>query len=60
MTKRQKIDAARECRLWVSQIIIPAATVIVTAMTIPEVRQSVSNKYEEVRYKLKSRLKNKN
>lgn len=59
MTKRQKIDAAREARLWVSQIIIPAATVFATVMTIPEVRQNVTIKYQEVKQNLKSKFKKK-
>ena len=57
MTKRQRIDASREARLWISQIIIPTATVIVTALSIPEVRQAATIKYEEVKQKLKSKIK---
>lgn len=43
MTYKQ-IEAAREIRLWIGQIIVPAATVTVAAMTIPEVRQMIAAK----------------
>lgn len=56
MTYKQ-IEGAREVRLWISQIIIPAATVAVTAMTIPEVRQTVAAKANEVRSKIENRMK---
>lgn len=55
MTYKQ-IEAAREVRLWISQIIVPAATVAVTAMTIPEVRQMIAAKADSVKYKIKSKI----
>lgn len=55
MTYKQ-IEAAREVRLWIGQIIIPAATVAVTAMTIPEVRQMIAAKADSVKYKIKSKI----
>lgn len=42
--KRKNIDAMREVRLWVGQIIVPAVTVVGSAMVIPEVRQAVATK----------------
>lgn len=51
MTRRQ-IDASRERRLWISQIIMPALTLAVTSMGIPEVREFVKETTRKVRYKL--------
>lgn len=55
MTYKQ-IEAAREVRLWIGQIIVPAATVAITAMTIPEVRQMIAAKANSVKYKIKSKI----
>jgi hypothetical protein len=55
MTYKQ-IEAAREVRLWIGQIVVPAATVAVTAMTIPEVRQMIAAKADSVKYKIKSKI----
>lgn len=55
MTYKQ-IEAAREIRLWIGQIVVPAATVAVTAMTIPEVRQMIAAKADSVKYKIKSKI----
>lgn len=56
MTRRQ-IDASRERRLWISQVIIPSLTLVATAMTIPEVRETVKAKANEIRFKIESRMK---
>ena len=56
MTRRQ-IDASRERRLWISQVIIPSLTLVATAMAIPEVRETVKAKANEIRFKIESRLK---
>ena len=39
--KYKHIEAAREARLWIGQIVIPLATVGLTLMSIPEVRNTV-------------------
>lgn len=57
MTYKQ-IEAAREIRLWIGQIIVPAATVTVAAMTIPEVRQMIAAKADSVKCKIKSKINN--
>ena len=54
MTYKQ-IEAAREVRLWIGQIIVPAATVAVTAMTIPEVRQAIATKAKSVKQNIESK-----
>lgn len=56
MTRRQ-IDASRERRLWISQVIIPSLTLVATAMAIPEVRETVKAKANEIRFKIESRMK---
>lgn len=51
MTRKQ-IDQSREIRLWVGQIVIPAFTLVATAMSIPEVRQKAMDKYHQVKQKI--------
>lgn len=45
--KRKHIEAAREVRLWIGQIIVPAVTLAATTLAIPEVRQAVAAKANE-------------
>lgn len=52
MTYKQ-IETMREIRLWIGQIVVPAATVAATTLMIPEVRQAVAAKAKEVKQKLK-------
>lgn len=49
MTYKQ-IEAVREARLWITQIVVPAACV---AMLIPEVRETVTSKTKEIVSKFK-------
>ena len=49
MTTRQKIDLAREIRLGVTQVIIPTATLAVTILSIPEVRESINANIKKVK-----------
>lgn len=56
MTRRQ-IDASRERRLWISQVIMPTLTTVGTLMLIPEVRETVKLKATEIRDKIKDRIK---
>lgn len=56
MTHKQ-IEAAREARLWISQIIIPAAGVVVVALTIPEVREKAVEKKNTVVQFTKNKFK---
>lgn len=57
--KYKHIEAAREVRLWIGQIMVPAVTLAATTMTIPEVRQAVATKAkvwkESVEWKLKKK-----
>ena len=51
MTYKQ-IEASREARLWITQVIIPAIGV---AMLIPEAREAVVAKAKEVKDKIMSK-----
>lgn len=55
MTYKQ-IEGAREVRLWIGQIIVPAATVVVTVMTIPEVRQTIATKANSIKQNIESKM----
>jgi len=48
MTYKQ-IEASREARLWIGQVIIPVAMTVVTAANIPEVRDFVKAKIDDVK-----------
>lgn len=56
MTYKQ-IETSREIRLWIGQIIVPAATVAATMMAIPEVRQAVSAKAKDVKQTIEEKFK---
>lgn len=48
MTYKQ-IEASREARLWIGQVIVPAVTCVATVMAIPEVRQTIADKAKDLR-----------
>lgn len=56
MTYKQ-IEASRELRLWIGQIIVHALTLAATAMAIPEVREAVAAKAEDIKYSIKQKIK---
>lgn len=56
MTYKQ-IEASRELRLWIGQIIVPALTLAATTMAIPEVREAVAAKAEDIKYSIKQKIK---
>ena len=56
MTYKQ-IEASREARLWLGQIIIPAASAAVAFSTIPEVRQMVATKANQIKYSIENKMK---
>ena len=51
MTYKQ-IEASRELRLWIGQVIVPAVTMAVALASIPEVRNAASTKLEQLKWKL--------
>lgn len=52
MTYKQ-IEASREIRLWIGQVIVPAITGSIILMQIPGVRESVSNVKDRIKYKFR-------
>lgn len=56
MTRKQ-IDAAREARLWIGQIFVPALTLAATTMAIPEVRQAIAVKAKSVKESIEKKLR---
>lgn len=55
MTYKQ-IETAREIRLWIGQIIVPACSVAMMALTVPEVRQAVAEKINATKQTAKSKV----
>lgn len=55
MTRRQ-IDTAREIRLWIGQILVPAAAVVIM---VPEVREAVKTKAIEIKRSIDQKLSKK-
>lgn len=62
MTWKQ-LEARRELRLWITQVIIPAVAIGTAAMHIPEVHDAVITKcqdiktaFRDVKAKIKTRL----
>ena len=56
MTYKQ-IEASREARLWIGQIIVPAASVVVATLSIPEVRQMIATKATSVKESIQNKTK---
>ena len=56
MTYKQ-IEASREARLWIGQVIIPAIAVVGAAMTVPEVRKAVTEKANNLKTAIKKKFK---
>lgn len=50
MTYKQ-IEASRELRLWIGQVIVPAIGVSAALLSNPEIRKRVSEKLEGVKAK---------
>ena len=55
--KRKNIDAMREVRLWIGQIIVPAVTLAASTMAIPEVRKAVATKAAQWKESIEMKLK---
>lgn len=58
MTYKQ-IEAAREARLWIGQIIVPTVTLVASTLVIPEVRQAVAAKATEIKRNIEDRMNKK-
>ena len=55
MTYKQ-IVASREMRLWIGQVIVPAAVAAVTIASNPQTRNYVSKKYNNVKSRIKKKF----
>ena len=55
--KHKHVEASREVRLWLGQIVIPALTVVATALTIPEVRSKAASKASDIKNSIKRKFK---
>ncbi len=56
MTYKQ-IETSREIRLWIGQIIVPAATAVATVMYLnPELRTKAKTTFENVKGNIKAKF----
>lgn len=55
MTYKQ-IEASREARLWIGQVIIPAAIAAGYVMSKPELRDKIATKFKEVKHNIGLKL----
>lgn len=55
MTYKQ-IEASREARLWIGQVIIPAAVVVAGALANPELRRKAGEKFNNVKTSIKNKF----
>lgn len=55
--KYKHIEASREVRLWIGQVIIPACATTVAILSIPGVKESISEKIASKREAVKSKFK---
>ena len=53
MTRKQ-IDQAREMRLWIRDIVVPALGIVVM---VPEAREAVAKKFNDVKRKITIKMK---
>ena len=53
MTYKQ-IEASREARLWIGQVILPIVTAV---MLVPEAREAVVDKVKKVKKNIKNKFK---
>ena len=54
MTYKQ-IEAAREVRLWIGQIVVPAVTTAAALMAVPEIRWAVTSKVKEMKQSIRDK-----
>ena len=55
MTYKQ-IEASREMRLWIGQVIVPAAVAAVTIASNPQTRNYISKKYNNVKSRIQKKF----
>ena len=54
MTYKQ-IEASRELRLWIGQVIVPAVSVTAVVLANPDVRKAAREKLDNIKRKFQSR-----
>ncbi|WP_304643276.1 hypothetical protein [uncultured Parasutterella sp.] len=54
MTYKQ-IEASRELRLWIGQVIVPAVSVTAVVLANPDVRNAAKEKLDNIKRKFQSR-----
>lgn len=55
MTYKQ-IEASREMRLWIGQVIVPAAVAAVAIASDPQARNYISKKYNNVKSRIQKKF----
>ena len=55
MTYKQ-IEASREMRLWIGQVIVPAAAAAITIASNPQTRNYISKKYNDVKSRIQKKF----
>lgn len=55
MTYKQ-IEACREARLWITQVIVPTLIVTTVVMANPETKAAVTAKFKEAKAKIQNKL----
>ena len=56
MTYKQ-IEASREMRLWIGQVIVPAVTAAIAIASNPQTRNYVSKKYNNLKSRIQQKIK---
>lgn len=56
MSYRQ-IEASREVRLWITQIVVPAVMTVGGLMLIPEIREPVLTKVSDVKDRIRAKFR---
>ena len=51
----KQIEASREARLWLGQILVPALTLAVSTLAIPGVKDALAKKVDDVKRSLKNK-----
>ena len=54
MTYKQ-IEASRELRLWIGQVIVPAVSVAAVVLANPDVRRVAAEKAESIKQKVRTK-----
>lgn len=55
--KRKNIEAMREVRLWIGQVVVPGAMLVTSTMAIPEARKAVAAKVVQIKDSIGKKFK---